>query len=230
MRVGSRFYRFCAAASFLSVLTTLALILLPRMYGAPQDLAERAALLDSPYYILRAWVYLLHPFAVGLGAVGAGLLVARESVGSALLGAIGFLVWGLTEAGQQTLTLVGLHGWLREYAGGTPEVRDAIAVQIATYDGIWASMFLLLLIGFLVGNASFGFGLAGSRGLSRIVGWFYLAVACLTALNVSRRLGGLGLPPMLQPWLYPLVQPMARFAIGVWLLRMGGRLDAPGDV
>ncbi len=47
----------------------------------------------------------------------------------------------------------------------------------------------------------------------------YFAAALLTALIILVELGGPGLPPAIGFWIYPLIQPLARTLIGVWLWR-----------
>ena len=56
------------------------------------------------------------------------------------------------------------------------------------------------------------------RGLSRVVGGFYAAAAALTLQFVIVELGGGQLlPDAIGFWVYPLIQPLARTLIGVWL-------------
>jgi len=80
-------------------------------------------------------------------------------------------------------------------------------------------MFLLLLLGFFVGNVLYGLATVRERGLTRVLGFFYFGAAFLTAAGISGELSGPTLPPLLSTWLYPLLQPAARFLIGVWLWR-----------
>ena len=88
------------------------------------------------------------------------------------------------------------------------------------------SMFLLLLVGFAIGNVAFGLTLFGGRRLDRWLGSLYSLIGVLTAFNISRQLGGPGLPGVLATWLYPVVQPATRVLVGVWLYRAGA-LRAP---
>jgi len=59
----------------------------------------------------------------------------------------GFLLWAFTEAAQQALTPVACRRWAYACASAETAVREILAVQVATYDAIRNSMFLLLLIG-----------------------------------------------------------------------------------
>ncbi len=217
MTVSGKFYKATAICSFVSVATTLSLIFLPRLYDPGESFESRLALVDNSIYLLRAWVYLLHPFVVLGAALGVALAVRRLSGGLAAAGFLCFLLWALTEASQQALTLVAYHGWAGAYAMADVATQEVLRMQISTYHAIWDSMFLLLLIGFLFGNLFYGVAMVSGRGSARALGVLFLAVAVLTAFGVSREIGGPGLPSVLAVWLYPIVQPVCRLLIGVWL-------------
>ncbi len=220
MRFSRRFYRFAAGCSFASAATTLALILLPSLYGSAEGLEARLQLVDSTAYAVRAWVYLLHPLVALAAALGVATVLARKAAGAAAVGLCGFFVWAVTEAGQQSLTLIAYHGWAEAYAAADGAARRVLETQIATYDAIWDSMFFLLLVGFLVGNVAFGIVLSGRRGFDGLLGVLYLAVGGFTVFNIVSGIGGPGLPSWMGSVVYPILQPLARVLIGVWLLRV----------
>ncbi|MDZ7639818.1 MAG: hypothetical protein U5J83_16470 [Bryobacterales bacterium] len=220
-----RFYRATAICSFLSVASTLLLIFLPRLYDSGESFESRLARVGNPIYMLRAWVYLLHPFVVLAAALGVAMAMRRLSGGAAAAGFLCFLLWALTEAGQQALTLVAYHGWAGAYATADVATQEVLRMQISIYHAIWDSMFLLLLIGFLLGNLLYGVAMVNSRGSAWILGVLFLAVAVLTAFGVSREIGGPGLPPALAVWLYPIVQPVSRLLVGLWLWNMAEDLS-----
>jgi hypothetical protein len=217
MSLSNKFYKATAICSFLSVATTLLLIFLPNLYDPGETFESRLALVDNPVYRLRAWVYLLHPFVVLGAALGVAMAIRRRSGGLAVAGFLCFLLWALTEAGQQALTLVAYHGWAGAYAAADAATQEVLRMQISTYRAIWDSMFLLLLIGLLLGNIFYGVAMVNDRGSARVLGALFLAVAVLTAFTVSLEVGGPGLPSALAVWLYPIVQPVSRLLVGVWL-------------
>jgi hypothetical protein len=217
------FYRCTAIASFLSVATTLALIFLPRLVGSAESLEHRLALADHPAAELRAWLYLLHPVLVLAAALGVAAALRRVAPVAAIAGFIGFQLWAFTEAAQQTLTLVAFRRWADAYASADTAMREILEAQVATYDAVWDSMFLLLLIGFLIGNLAFGLALARRAGFDRLVGACFLAAVALTAFGISGEVGGPVLPDAIAFWIYPAIQPLARFLIGAWLWRREDR-------
>jgi hypothetical protein len=219
MNFSARFYRTTAICSFVSAGTTLLLIFLPKFYGPTASLDERVALIYHPLWQLRAWAYLLHPFLTVAASLGVAAALRKIAPGAMIAGFLGFLFWGFTEAAQQTLTLVVYRRWAALYPQAEAAAREILRSQIASYDLVWDAMFLLLLLAFLVGNVLYGSVTIRFGGLTRALGVFYFGAAFLTLAGISRELGGPTLLPILELWLYPLLQPAARFLIGCWLWR-----------
>lgn len=222
-------FRAAALCSIASALTTLLLIFLPRFYGPASSLDERVLYLDNPFYQFRAWAYLLHPFLVLGAALGVAAALWRRAASFVLPGFLGFLLWAFTEAGQQTLTLTVFHRLARNWPQADAPAREILRAQIGSYDALWDAMFLLLLLGFLIGNVLYGIACLRDRGLTRTLGLFYFGAAFLTLIGIIGELGGPSLPPLLSTWLYPLLQPAARLLIGIWLWRVDPEItDQPG--
>jgi hypothetical protein len=217
MIFSTRFYRTTAICSFISAGTTLCLIFFPKFYGPAGSFDERVALIHQPLYQLRAWIYLLHPFVTLAAALGVATALRRIAAGPMIAGFLGFLLWAFTEAGQQAFALTVYHRWAAAYPQADAAGQEILRLQIASYDLVWDAMFLLLLLGFLVGNTLYACATIRGQGLTRIIGMFYFGAAFLTLFEISRELGGPTLPPLLETWLYPLLQPAARFTIGLWL-------------
>jgi hypothetical protein len=217
LRFSRRFYRATAVCSAVTAVTTLMLIFLPRVYGPLSDLDARIAAVHHPAYIARAWAYLVHPFLCLAAALGVAVSRRRAAAGSAVAGFLGFLLWAFTEAGQQARTLTTFDRWRRAYPAADESTRALLRTQIATYDALWDAMYVLLLIGFMVGNAFLAVALWKSPGLGRIVAILFVAAAGLGLSNFLPEFGGPRLPTALDAWLYPALQPGARLLIGVYL-------------
>jgi hypothetical protein len=218
MHFNKTFYRAAAVSSVLSAVTTLLLIFLPRFFAPVDSFDDRMHRVYEPAYVLRSWDYLIHPFLVLFAGVAISMRIRREASAAAIIGLLGFVLWGFTEAGQQTLTLFAFDKWRLAYATADEIVRSQIRVNAAMYDGLWDAMYFLLMIGFCIGNTSFGVAfLRSGEGLTRIVGFFMLAAVVLTLSYMSGELQGPTLP---DTWIYPALQPLGRTLIGVWLWRM----------
>jgi hypothetical protein len=216
--IDPRFYRVAAIASFASVVTTLGLIFLPAFFAPGEGFAARMARVHDPVYQLRGWTYLIHPFLVTTVALAVALALRGRGFVLATCGFLGFLLWGFTEAGQQTLTLFAFDPWREAYATADEATQAAIRLRTDIYDGLWNAMYVLLLLGFAIGNLCYGIVMVRGKELTRIVGLFFLA-AC--ALTVALLVGELGfpMPDPLAFWSYPAIQPLGRALIGVWLWR-----------
>ncbi len=212
------FYRAAAIASFITVLTTLLLIVLPDLYAPGEGFEARMRRVADLPYILRSWAYLVHPFLAFAAALGVGLRLRRQAH-LVLPGLLGFALWAATEAGQQMMTLFLFDPWRRAWLAGDQAVRATMEVRTAVYDGLWNASYNLLLVGILIGCAFYGAAMLRHRGLTRIVGGFYVAAALLTLSFMITEYGGPALPALLDRWLYPAFQPLARFLIGLWLWR-----------
>lgn len=214
------FYRFAAVCSVASALTTLGLIFLPGLFPPAEDLAGRMARVNDPVYRLYAWVYFSHPFLVVTAALGVAMRLRREAASLVIPGLLAFCLWGATEAGQQALTLFAFNPWRLAWLAGDPAVLATMELRAAFYDGVWNAMYFLLIVGFFIANSLYAVAMWRRSGLSRVVGAFYAAAAAMTLEIIYVEVGGTPfVPDAAGFWLYPLIQPLARTLIGVWLWR-----------
>ena len=219
------FYRVAGIASIASAVTTLILIFGPQFYAPVTDgIAGRMQRVADPAYQLRAWTDFIHPFLAFTAALGVAIAMRRVAPALALAGLLGFFLWALTEAGQQSLTLFAFDDWRRAWLAGDPAVRASIEVRAAVYDGLWEAAYSLLLFGIILGSACFAAILLRlPDALSRVVGGFFALAAIQSVFIQSGELGGPVLPESIAFWVYPATQPLARVLIGVWLLRVARR-------
>ncbi len=220
MNIDPRFYRVAALCSFLSAGTTLLLIFLPEWFAPAPDFAARMARVHEAAYQLRAWVYLLHPFLVFTAALGVALALRQRSPVLAIAGIAGMLLWAINEAGQQGFTLFAFDRWRLAWDGADAVTREAIRINTMMYDGIWDGMYMVLLIGFAIGNACLGSALLAAGGLARAAGGFMLAACALTVALFLNELKLPVLPAGMLDWSYPAIQPLGRALIGAWLWRI----------
>lgn len=217
MTFGRTFYRSAAICSVLSAGTTLGLIFLPELYAPVEGLEGRMARVHDPAYVLRSWIYLIHPFLTLMAALAVAMRIRTIASAAAVIGLLGFVLWAFTEAGQQTLTLFAFDRWRAAYPTADAAFKAQVQANVAVYDGLWDAAYFLLLIGFTIGNTCLGWALVRAQGLTRIVGYFFFGAVALTLGNISSELGWFTLPASLEFWAYPAIQPLGRTLIGVWL-------------
>jgi hypothetical protein len=218
MKLAPSFYRSVALCSFVSAVTTLLLIYLPDFYRPAEGFEGRMARVHDPAYVLRSWVYLVHPFITFAAALGVGLRIRSLRSAAAIIGLAGFALWACIEAGQQTLTLFAFDKWRAAYFAADEATRAIIRANAAMYDGLWDALYFLLLIAFAIGNLSLGIALVSAgRGVTRLVGIFLFAACALTLTYITGELQWGTLSGPLANWSYPTIQPLGRVLIGLWL-------------
>jgi hypothetical protein len=227
---GPRFFRVVAVCSVISAVTTLGLIFLPRLYAPANTFEENLARASNVFYTLRLWVYLMHPVFVVAAALGVAVAKLPARAGMLVPGFLGFFVWGFTEMLQQSLSLVANHyAWRAKYFAADELTRSMIRTQMFGFDAIWDALYVLLLIGFIIGNSLYGLALWKQSRFETLLASLFFAAALLSVFNF---LGAFGIATSTDPVLeivYPLLQPAARTLIGVWLWRQAPRLTpAPG--
>jgi hypothetical protein len=225
----SSFYRTAAVFSVISAVTTLGLIFLPRLFAPVDGFESRMARVHDGWYQLRAWIYLVHPFLTGTAGVAMCVRLRATASATALVGAAGFATWAFTEALQQCFTLFAFDQWRLAYTAGDPGIHAQMPTLTTLYDEVWDALYVLLLIGFVIGNAALGQLFVRARGLTRIIGVLFIAAVLLTLFYL---LPELGVPVSLGPleaWVYPATQPLARVLIGVWLWKHAAETSAIGD-
>jgi hypothetical protein len=214
------FFRAAAVCSFLSAITTLLLIFLPRLYPPVVSFDDRMALGANVAYLTRSWAYLVHPFITVTASLAVAVRRRYQATGAATLGMLAFLLWGGTEAAQQALTKVALdRTWRAAWPTADEAARTLIRSHVALYDVLWDAMYLLIVMAFLAGNVLLALAMRGERGLGRWVSVAYWGAAALTLTLVLAELGAPDVPEPLGSWLYPAIQPLGRFLIGLWLWR-----------
>jgi hypothetical protein len=219
MKFTPSFYRGVALCSILSAVTTLGLIFLPELYQPAEGFEGRMRRVHDPAYVLRSWVYFVHPFMTFAAALGVGLRIRALRSAAAVIGIAGFALWACNEALQQTMTLFAFDRWRAAYFAADEATRAIIRSNAAMYDGLWDAFYFLLLTGFWIGNLVLGIALVrAGRGVTRLVGCFFLAAAALTLLtNIAPELRWWTVPEPLASWSYPAIQPLGRTLIGLWL-------------
>ena len=177
------------------------------------------ALVQNPFWQLRAWAYLIHPFLTLTAALGVAVALRRVATGLVVPGFLAFMLWGFTEAGQQCLTFALFRRWATQYATADAAVRETLQANVMFYDALWDAMYLLILLAFFAASILYAVATARGSGLTKVLSFFYAGAAFITLDFISGELGGPTLPATIGFWLYPLFQPAARTLIGVWLWR-----------
>lgn len=187
---GATFYRIAAFASLPSAATTLAPIFARDFSPSPADLPHHMALVEHPVHRFRAWVYLAHPFLVFAAVLGLATTWHRRRPGLTTVGIASFALWAATEAARQCLTLFAFDRWRRLWIAGDVALRETMTIGAAVYDGLLDAAYVLLIIGFFIGNLCLAIALASGRGLDLAVALLLLLAALLTGTISIVEFGG----------------------------------------
>lgn len=208
-----------AVAAGLSAATTLLLWLLPRLSIAPVGLEPEIALAADPFHLARLGVNFGHVFLALAGYAAATVLVARRSPAFAWAGLVAFGIWALAEAIGVSINLWAVNmTWRAGYAAADPAGQAAIKAAILTVAGIWDGLFFLVLVSFLAGSLLLGLGAIATPGTARAIPVLLLLGAALTLVILLDGYFGAQLSPLIG-WAYPLLQPISRAAMAVWIWR-----------
>ena len=190
MHFGPTFYRTAAICSVLSAVTTLGLIFLPNFFIPVDGFEERMARVHDPAYVLRSWVYFVHPFLVMMAGLAIAARIRTLAAAFAVVGLLGFVIWGFTEAAQQAMTLFAFDKWRVAFATADEATRAEIRTLTMMYDGLWDGMYFLILVGFAIGNFCLSVVLFHLHGLARVTGLFMFAAVLLTLTLIARDSAG----------------------------------------
>jgi len=86
MHFGPTFYRTAAVCSVLSAVTTLGLIFLPNFFTPVDSFEGRMARVHDPAYVLRSWVYFIHPFLVMMAGLAIAVRIRTVAAAFAVVG------------------------------------------------------------------------------------------------------------------------------------------------
>ncbi|MGP1282083.1 MAG: hypothetical protein ACTS1X_03815, partial [Parasphingopyxis sp.] len=216
------FLRLAGASAFLTAITTFFLWYLARQVPGAETFDDAARLHANGPFMARQWVNLFHiPLAL-LGYIGITRAVSPHARGWALAGLVFFVIWGVVEMAGVAINIFAVNGTLRPaYLAAEPDSAAILAANITTLTAVWNALFFVILIGFLFGTVLQGIALLADAGrFQQIIAWLMLAAVPLTLVIIlSGYFGMTDLDPLISA-VYPILQPISRAALGIWLWRM----------
>ncbi len=220
MKNEATFIKISAICAFTTAVTTTLLWLLPKLYAVPQDFDEAVALAKNPLYMARQWVNLLHiPLAL-TAYFGLTYVLRKRELPKVGLGMIWFLIWGVVEMMGISGIIFSVNGnWRAKYAEAAPSEQAVLRTNIESYMAQWDSMFFVLLIAFLLATIFFGWATWRGKGLEKLLSYLFWLAAPLTFLIILSGYFEKAWAGIIVTWMYPLLQPISRFLMGVVILR-----------
>lgn len=204
----------------MSAITTFLLWLLPQFIQPVNSFEASIALHQDAYSIGRNWVNFVHIFLALTAYLGAAFLLWRRSPGLAAAGFLAFLIWGLTELLGVSINLFAVNGaWRPAYLAADPATQMSLKATLTAWSAIWDAMFFLLLVAFALGSAAFGAAGLRQPGLGKWIGILFLLAVPLTLIIIAGGYFGIEFANALVEVIYPILQPVSRAALALWLWR-----------
>jgi len=220
--------RAAALAGAASALTTLALILLPRLIEPATTMEARAARFGDTLYRSYLLVHALHPLLALAAACAVAQWCRRHSPLLAVLAIGGFSAWAMAEALQQCMSWVAYQRLALAWPGADAARRADWAAVWTAYQVVWDALYLFLVVGFLVGNTALMAALLRGPAGQRWPALAFAGAALLTLDIVAAELGaGSLLSGAAGMWAYLAIQPAARLAVALWLWQRAADAAAP---
>jgi small-conductance mechanosensitive channel len=217
--------RGAAVCAMLTAFTTAVLIGVPYLLPAADTVDASMRRAFNPLYLFRLVVGIGHPLLVLVGALGVAVLTWQRAPGRTVVGVVFFVLWTFAEAVEQALLLITMNlRWRREYlATRDPNRQAVLQAHVEGVDAITDGFFFVILVAFIVANALFAWALLGSgHRRDRLPGACFVIGTALGVISLSQTLGS-DVGGAAMDLLYPLLQPAARFIVGMWLWRSASR-------
>lgn len=209
-------------------IVTLAIVVLPRLYGAPTSVDEQVALHANGLYHLGQWLSFANVFLILTAGWGLAIHQSSRSPGPAFVGALFLTVYATAELlGRSAMIFAREYRWIHELGTASGPRRDQLLTMVDGFDAVWAAWFVVILLSFVVAWALLGWSCRGGRVLQRSTSALLLASAALGVVTLLALY--VGALRAAASWGYVLVQPASRVALGLYLWSESTSLVAGPD-
>lgn len=218
------FFRLAASCAFLTVLSTLAIHLMPALWSDVQGFEQRLLLYRQPLYRAYFFIVFIHCFLVAASMFGIAVAKFRRAPALISFGLLGYFIFSFTELLRTSITIIAVNKiWRPTYAGATdPSLQNVLRDQLTAFNAVGESLFFLFLVGFALGNLFYGCALVRGGGLERVAGILLLVWVGLSSPVILQTAFGWPLTQHLA-WVGAGYQPLVRAVLGVWLWGEGYR-------
>ena len=217
----NNFLRLAAVCSVLGAMTTALLIFLPNPVA--EGFEANVLLHQNRMHITKLWILFLHPQVNTLAVLGITALLIRKFPATIIPGTFFILVWAFAEMAQQAFMIDAVNQfWRPEFLQAANEAeKAALYSELAGVAAIRDSMYFLVIYGFGLGSLLLGLALYQEGNLARWLGYAFIFIGILSLASFIRYYLGMEvlgpLADLVYDWVYPVLQPGVRVALGIWL-------------
>ena len=218
-----KYLRLAAVCSVLGAITTILLIYLPNPVA--EDFEAMVLLHQSSLHLAKLWILFLHPQFNSLAVLGITVLLIKRYPVTIIPGTFFILVWAFSEMAQQAYMIDAVNQlWRPGYLQAVDEAtRQALYSQLVGAEAIRDSLYFLVIYGFGLGTLLFGLALRKTDRFGSWIGGAFIFIGILSISSFARYYLGMdfltGPVDRVYDWIYPVLQPAVRIALGVWLWR-----------
>lgn len=211
-----------AVCSFLGALTTALLFLIPS--PSTGNFEESALLYTNRNYVAKLWILFIHPQVNFLAATGIAFLLFRKYPLQIIFGTFFLFIWAVTEMLQQSLLIDTLNQiWRPGYIEtDDTNLKNTYSTLIKAANGISDSKYFLVIYAFGIGTLLYGYAFIREHSIGKWIGIACIFIGLLSLSSFLRYFLGVdslnGVVNWTYKWIYPILQPMVRIAIGIWIL------------
>jgi hypothetical protein len=176
----------------------------------------------------RWWVNFVYVFLALTGYWAAAAAFWNRNRFLASSGLLWFLLWGFTEIVGVSINIWAVNRtWRAQYANADPAMQEILKTNLTGFAAIWDAIFFVILISFLLGTLFLGLAAIRGAGLERWLGVLLLLAVPLTVTILLSEYASITFLGPLVAWSYPVLQPVSRALMAVWLWRTAGTNLSP---
>jgi hypothetical protein len=227
-RVSANFVWVASICAFLTVLTTIGVHWVSRLWESAMTFDAQVQLRSNPIYVGQHWMILIHCLLVVISMAPIPMLLNGTARLVAIFGFGGYIMFAFVEMLRTSLSIFAVNrAWRAGYELASDDsARAPFRSAIETFSGINDALFFLFLAAFTLGLFCYGFALLQTHGANQKIAflfllWTLLNLPGLIAFAIGRESIGSAFE-----WVGPYFQPVARLLIGAWLWSVSKRIAA----
>jgi hypothetical protein len=221
------FMRVASICAFLTVLTTIGVHWLPRLWENATTFDAQVQLRHNAIYVGQRWMVLAHCALVVISMAPVALLLTGTARLIAMFGFGSYVMFAFVEMLRTSLSIFAVNrAWRSGYEQASDDAaRATFWSAIESFSGVNDALFFLFLAAFTVGLFCYGFALLHMHGFDRQIAFLFLLWALLNLPGLIAFAAGkdsIGAP---FEWVGAYFQPVARLVIAGWLWNVSNRLS-----
>jgi hypothetical protein len=227
-RVSANFVWVASICALLTVLTTIGVHWVPRLWESAMTFDAQVQLRNNRIYVGQHWMILVHCVLVVISMAAIPMLLNGTARLVALLGFGSFIMFAFVELLRTSLSIFAVNrAWRSGYEMASDDsTRATFRSAIETFSGINDALFFLFFAAFTVGLFCYGLALLQTNGVDHKIAFLFLVWALLNlpgliAFATAKESIGSAFG-----WVGPYFQPVARLLIGAWLWSVSKRIVA----